>query len=511
MVVAAFGILSRVLGLVRETVLGRVYGTGAAADAFQNGLFIVNTIAAVLLYTLVTLLIPVFQNEEREHGEASAWRLLGAIMAWVGMALVVLTGIVAIWPEGVTAIFRTDDARAALTAELIRIMAPAVMLQGLSAVLTAVLQVRGRFTGPAAVGVAFNLGILVAIASLTQAIGIRAAAWGVMTGAVLQVLLQLPEFRRFWRANDARLGIRHPRLRAAAVTSIPVVGASLVQQFNSFTDKFFANGLSAGRVSALSYANTLGAAPRTALLFPLLTPLFPHIARLMSERRHQETTAALVRASGLLALVSIPVSLYLAVEAYGITDVVFSSGSSKCDITCRDNIAAPLVFYGLAVWGAFLVYLMNRALSAARRPREIMIATVVTVIVITVLDVILIGPLEHTGLALASMVGVYVNTALMVWYLRRHLPGFSPVALVRQQLRILLCAVPAAVLLVALDIAAPSVGRGFVATLALTAGKGLAALALFVAVVRAGAPKEFANARATLRSIISRRGPEGPG
>jgi putative peptidoglycan lipid II flippase len=172
-IIVLFGLLSRLLGLAREIVLGAAYGTSAASDAFQSGLFVVNTVAAVLLYALVTLVIPVFQQERAREGRESAWQLLWAIATWTALALIVLSAAAAIWPQGPTALFNFDDPqRVHDTEHLIRIMAPALMLQGFSALFTALLQVHGRFAGPAAVGVAFNLGIIVGVAAGQSAIGI---------------------------------------------------------------------------------------------------------------------------------------------------------------------------------------------------------------------------------------------------------------------------------------------------------------------------------------------------
>ena len=98
-IVAVLGLASRFLGYIREAVLAGAYGASAEADAFVVSLLIVNSVAAVLLYTLVTLVIPVFQRERAEAGEASAWRLISAAAAWVGIGLIALSSLVAIWPE----------------------------------------------------------------------------------------------------------------------------------------------------------------------------------------------------------------------------------------------------------------------------------------------------------------------------------------------------------------------------------------------------------------------------
>ena len=126
-VVAIFGLVSRLLGFAREIVLAAAFGASGVTDAYVNSLLIVNSVAAILLYTLVTLIIPTFQRERAAEGTESAWRLVSALAVWVGAILVVLTAFVAIWPEAPAALFHLDAARAEQTATLIRIMAPALV------------------------------------------------------------------------------------------------------------------------------------------------------------------------------------------------------------------------------------------------------------------------------------------------------------------------------------------------------------------------------------------------
>ncbi len=499
-VVALFGILSRLLGFVREIVLAAVYGATAATDALVNALFIVNTVAAVLLYVLTTLMIPVFQQERERDGVQSAWALLWAIAGWISIVLIILTGIVAIVPEFPMWFFDMGPERTAIASELLRVMAPALMLQGFSALFTAILQVHGRFAGPAAVGVAFNAGILVGVILGAGSLGITAAAWGVSLGAVLQVALQLPQFIRESRAGGGfRRALSHPRLGSVAVLAIPVAAASILQQVNSFTDKLFASSLEAGRNAALSFANSLGAAPRTVLLFPLLAPLFPLIARYFAEGRHEESTDAFRRAAGILALVSIPLSILIAIGSTEISQVAFGRG--KCDAACVSEISAPLVFYGIAVWGNFIGYLLNRTLSAGNHAREIVVATVITVVLTIALDLVFLGPLEQAGLALASAIAVYANTGITLWFLRRRTPGLSLRALGWQQGRILLAGLAAGAVALVPAMLMPVDTGSFGGAFAWLAAVGMVGGAAFVLLARGIAPREYADARSSLRNL----------
>jgi putative peptidoglycan lipid II flippase len=505
-IVALFGLLSRVLGFAREAVLAAVYGASGATDAFVNSLLLVNSVAAVLLYTLVTLVIPVFQQERAARGEGSAWGLLLALSGWTGLGLIALASVAALWPEAPAALFRLDPGRAAATAELVRVMAPALALQGVSALFTALLQIHGRFAGPAAVGVAFNLGIIVGVVAGQGAIGIEAAAWGVSAGALLQVLLQLPQFRRLMRRVEVRPSFLHPRLGAVGLMALPVAAASLLQQVNNFTDKLFASSLEAGRVTALSYANALGQAPRALLLLPLLTPLFPLISRMVAEGRERDAVRTFERATGLLGLVAVPMSLLLAVYAQEVTQLAFGRG--RCGAYCVEQTGAPLTWYALGVWAGFLSLLCNRTLSAANRTREIMLTTILVVVLTIALDIALLGPMEQSGLALAATIGVWVNALTLLWCLRRRFGALSVRRLGRQQARLWACGGVAAGVALLADLAYRTHGGEALDIAAPLTVKVALALAAYGVAARLLCPVELAHGGASLKAL-TRRGARG--
>ncbi len=507
-IVALFGVLSRLLGFAREIILAAAFGTSAATDAFVNSLLIVNSVAAILLYTLVTLVIPAFSAERAEHGTASAWRLMSALSAWVGALLIALTSVALIWPEAIAAIYFLEPEREAETARLIRIMAPALLLQGLSALLTALLQIHGRFAGPAAVGVAFNAGIIAGVAAGWSTIGIAGAAWGVTAGATLQILLQLPQLRRVAREAGSRPALLHPRLGGVAVLAVPVLLTSLIQQVNNFTDKLFAGTLEAGRVTALAYANALGQAPRAALLLPLLTPLFPLIARLVAEGREGDAIAAFRRAAGLLALVAVPITVLMAVYAQEVAQMAFGRGA--CDAECVDQTASPLFWYAFAVWGGFASMLMNRTLAAGGWQRAILWVTVVTVVLTIILDLILLGPLEQGGLALATAVAVTANAGMLIVLVRRRYPSLAVRPLGAQAGRLVACGAIAAAIALVSELLVPTRDMTTPALFVIMAGKGLVVVLVYAAAARFLAPDELRIGRDSAAALVRRGRPGRP-
>ena len=510
-IIAVLLVVSRLLGLVREMVLAGAYGASGETDAFISSLVIVNSLAAILLFTLVTAVIPAFQRESAVAGEGSAWRLLWAVAAWSALGLVILSAVVALVPELVgRAVFVTKPERAADAAELLRIMAPAVTLQGLSALATALLQARGRFAAPAAVGVALNLGIIAGLLIGARTIGIEMAAWGVVAGGILQLAVQAPQFLRLHAAAAARPSIRHPRLAAVGALAVPVAAASFLQQINNITDKVFANTLDDGRTTALAFANTLGQVPRAALLLPLVTPLFPALARMIAEGRRDDAAAAVQRVAGVLGLVAVPLSAWIVVFPQELAQLVFRDavgvfGESQCDADCVQQVGRPLLFYGLAVWGGFIAFLANRALAAAERTREVMVATGIVVVVTIALDFALIGPLEQAGLALASALAIAVGVVVSLLYLRRHLGGLSLRALALVQGRLVVAALLAVAVAVALGGPFPTDGRAGTALVGGLAAKTVAAGVVYLGAARLLAPAELREAGAGLKAMVRRR------
>ena len=141
----------------------------------------------------------------------------------------------------------------------------------------------------------------------------------------------------------------------------------------------------------------------------------------MSERRETEALRGVPARGRLLGLVALPISLLLAIWADEVAQLAFQR--QACGEECVDQIAPPLVYYALGVWPAFLSLLLNRTLSAANLQRDILWTTVITVALTIVLDVILLGPMDQAGLALAATLGVFANAAMLLWRMRRHFPA----------------------------------------------------------------------------------------
>ena len=152
---------------------------------------------------------------------------------------------------------------------------------------------------------------------------------------------------------------------------------------------------------------------------------------------------------------------------------------------------------------------MNRTLSAARRQRFILSATAVTVALTIVLDILLLGPLEQAGLALASTLGVYASAVMLLGGLRNQFSSLSIRALGRRQGAILVAGAISAASALALDRVLPTGGKGNLEMLPGLAVKVAVALAVYYLAARILARGELAEGIRSIRALVARRRPAG--
>jgi putative peptidoglycan lipid II flippase len=153
---------------------------------------------------------------------------------------------------------------------------------------------------------------------------------------------------------------------------------------------------------------------------------------------------------------------------------------------------------------------LNRALAAANLQREILVATVTVVVVTIVLDLIFLRPLAQGGIALASLIGIYLNVALYLWYLRRRFPAYDLKGLARQQGRIILCGGICVAVAVAANQVLPTGGLKSFALLVLLLIKVLLALVAYVIAALFLARPELDDVVRIIKALFHRQRPSIP-
>lgn len=427
MIWAASIALSRVIGLVREGVIGRTLGSSADADAYFAA-FVVPDFLNYLLAggALSIVFIPIFGAYLARGEEAKGWGAFSAIASFLVVALSVLTIFAWVAMPSIVAVVAPgfDTEQSARLVELSRILLPAQIFHVVGGLLSAALQARDRHREAALAPLVYNLGIIAGGLVLGPTLGAKGFAWGVLAGSALGPFL-LP-----WLACQ-KLGMRwslglepaHPDLRAYLRRSLPImVGFSIVAVDDWFLRRE-GSKLGEGAVSTLTYAKNLMKVPMGVFGLAAGVAAYPTLARLAAEHKLHELRDTLVTTLRHVVLLALAAQVALSVAGRQVAAAVY--GRRQLDERAVESIATCLflVSLGLAAWSAQTIVARGfYALGNTKLPA--VLGTIVAVVAFPLYW--LAGSSGGVnGLAAVSSLAIVAYVALLAWKLSKELPAFE--------------------------------------------------------------------------------------
>lgn len=286
MLVAAGILLSRLAGLVRESVTAMYLGNSAYADAFRAGVRMPNFLQNLLGEgTLSASFIPIYSELLHEGRKEEAGRFAGAIFALLfalGGALS-LAGI-ALAPV-LTDVFTVGftGERRELTIAITRIIFPMTGILVLSAWSLGILNSHRKFFIPYVAPVLWNAAIISALVYFGPRLGkydlVVAVSWGALVGGTLQFAVQLPWVFRLERSLKIRWDTKAEHVRLAVRNALPAVMGRGVVQLSGYADMVLASLLAVGSVSRLTVAMTLYMLPISLFGMAVAAAELPELAR----------------------------------------------------------------------------------------------------------------------------------------------------------------------------------------------------------------------------------------
>ncbi len=458
--------LSRIAGLLREMVSGRVLGNSAAADALVTALRIPNLLQNLLGEGVLSAsFVPVYSDALEHDGRREASRVAGAVGALLTAVTAVAVLVIVRLARPITRLLAwglTGDTFD-LAVDFTRITAIGVGFMVMSAWCLGILNSHRSFFLPYVAPVVWNLAQIVALVIAWQrewnlADAARGVAIGVAVGAVLQLLVQLPTVLSLARGLRFAFDKSNPRVRDVRRRFGPAVLGRGAVQLSAYLDLFLASFLAAGALSALFKAQILYTLPVSLFAMSVAAAELPELSRLSDEpiAVADRANAALRR----IAFWMLASSLLLIAAGEPIVEMLFEGGEFGSDDTSL--VWLILVFYAFGLPAIGLSRMLQNASFAmgdtsgpARLAAlRVTIAAVVGVLVMFPLDrafigadgiealgdaIGLAGPLDThqrtdeslvrlgaVGLAIGSAIGAWVELMLLARLLDRRLPALRP-------------------------------------------------------------------------------------
>ena len=424
-VVGVMTMLSRVLGLVRDMVIARYFGAGAGADAFFVAFKIPNFLRRLFAEGAFSqAFVPVLSSYRENQDITEVRRLVNAVAGSLGMILLAVTLVAMVGAPVLTAVFAPgfldEGVKFTLASDMLRITFPYLLLISLTAFAGGILNSYDHFAVPAFTPVLLNLamiGAAVFLAPLMQE-PVMALAWGVLIAGALQLFFQLPFLMRLGLLPRPRVDYRHEGVRRILKLMAPALFGVSVSQINLLLDTVLASFLQTGSVSWLYYSDRLSELPLGVFGIAIATVILPSLSRKHAADSADQFAATLDWAVRAVLLIGLPAAVALALLAEPLIATLFHYG----EVTDRDVLmsAQSLRAYSAGLLAFMLIKVLAPGFFAREDTRTPVKIGIVAMVANMAFNLVLIVPLAHAGLALATSLSAWLNGFLLWRGLRRE-------------------------------------------------------------------------------------------
>ena len=430
-------LLTKLVGVVRETATSTVFGTAGVMSAFTVAFQIPNVIRTFVAdQALVSAVVPVFTKLRVDDEEARAWRVASTVVSVLLLLLVPLTLIAMAFGEFFIDIVVYDNFNQfPLAIELFRIMIPVVVLMSIGGVIIGILNSYGKFGPGAFAQLAFNVvavGMLIAVTMMldTQHDKIVAYAWTILIATFVQAVLPMPWLRG--RGHRLVLGgaFRDPMVKAVVVAMLPVMLSLAMMNLNNIVNTYWSSRIDADQLrgvvdagpAVIYKAFTVFQLPQGIFSLAVATVFFPLFSRHSATKDDDAFRSAVGAGIRQISVLLMPAAVFMFVLAEPIVELLFEYGKTTHPQSLLIASALRGFSVGLIANGA--IQLLMRAYFSLGTPwTPAIIGFFANLLVNVVLGGLLHNQLGVFGVTLSM---AFANTCsfLVMWIvLRRRLAG----------------------------------------------------------------------------------------
>jgi putative peptidoglycan lipid II flippase len=424
--VGGMTLISRLLGFARDLVIAMQFGATFAADAFFVAFRIPNVQRKVLSEGAISAaFIPVFTETREQKGEKDAWLMTANLFNILLAVLITSSLALAIFAPYLIIIFAPGfipvPEKFNLTVLLTQWMAPYFLFIGLAVFCMGILNSSNIFALPALTPAILNIcmiiGALIISPTLNQPV--LGLAIGVVLGGILQFIIQVPAVLKCGFKFIPSINWKNAEALKVCKLMVPAIFGLAVYELNMLVDTLLASLLPEGSISYLYYGNRLVQLPLGVFGVALGIAILPMLSRQVANKDFSEMIKTISFGTRLILFITIPATIGLIILRFPIINTLWERGEFNRMTT--EGTAIALLYYstGLCAFcGLKIIVPAFYSLQDTKTPVKIGIYSMLLNII---LNLLLMGPLKHGGLALATSIAALFNVILLVYLLRKRM------------------------------------------------------------------------------------------
>lgn len=420
--------LAKVLGLVRNIVFARFYGTGFEATAFFTASRIPLQLLDMSLGAAISsTFIPIFNEFLQKKGKERAINFANNFLNIIMVISLILTILGIVFAPQVVEIIAPDLElnTKLLTIELIKILFPILFLTAVAYVFVGFLQSLDEFNIPAIISVVANGILIIYLAIFNNKYGIKGVAIAMLIGWATQILVQLPSAIKKGFKYKFVFNLKDEGIIKVVKLALPILISTWVQPINNLVNMRLAAGLENGEaVSALEYSYTLYLIIVGVFSYTLSNIIFPELSKLTADNNKEKTKQILNKSIKISLFFIIPMSVGIAFLSKDIIHVIYERGEFTANSTLLTSRA--LSFYAIGMIGYGIMEILNKAFYAIQDSKTPMIVSIVAILLNVILSIVFVKTkLGYAGLPLAASITSNVVAIIMTLIINNKLKNKS--------------------------------------------------------------------------------------
>ncbi len=418
-IVSSMTMISRILGFIRDMLFARIFGIDSGTDAFFVAFKIPNFLRRLFAEGAFSQAFVPVLSDYKEQGSKEALKLFidrtaGSLA--VILFIVTIIGVIAA-PILITLFapgFSHEGKQYELAVQMLRITFPYLFFISSVAFAGGILNSHGKFAVPAFTPVFLNICMITAAIWLSPLMDdpIVALAWGVFAAGIVQLLFQFPALYKLGLLPNLKWGFKDSGVKRILKLMAPAIFGVSITQINLLLDTLIASFLVAGSVSWLYYSDRLVEFPLGIFGIALATVILPSLSKSHSADNSTEFSKSLDWALKLVLLIGTPASIGVLMLAEPMLSTLFQyEAFGDNDVRLAGQ---SLMAYSIGLLGFILVKVLVPGFTSRKDMKTPVRIGIYAMVANMGMNIVLVFPLGHAGLALATSLGAFFNATLLL-------------------------------------------------------------------------------------------------
>jgi putative peptidoglycan lipid II flippase len=459
--VSLSALVSSLLGLIRDRLLAGRFGAGEELDVYFAAFRIPDFVYGILITGGISaVFLPVF-SEYFSRKKEEAWELTNNVLNCFLILLIFICAILAIFAPQLIKFITPgfSEENKALTVALSRIMFLSPIFFGLSSIFSGILHYFNRFLVYSLAPILYNLGIIFGILYFTPIFGLYGLAYGVILGAFLHWLIQVPAAKNCGYSFKSSFNFKYPGLLKIFKLMIPRTIGAVAYHLNLVFITAIASTLVVGSIAIFNFSNNLQSFPIGLIGIPFAIASFPVLSRALAEGQREKFLENFSSTFRQILFLIIPISLLIFLLRAQIVRIILGTG--KFSWLETRLTAASLGIFCLSIFAFSLIHLLVRAFYSfqdTKTPLKIGIFSMALNVILCFLFVWLLSfpnffqefminilklreikNIQVLGLSLALSISGIFQFSLLFYFLRKKI-GQLPTKEIWQSFKIIILA-----------------------------------------------------------------------